>query len=38
MLTGKRFRLKTDTMGIGTVDDKRVAERGERLLFADGPD
>ena len=25
MLTGKRFRLKTDTMGIGTVDDKRVA-------------
>jgi hypothetical protein len=25
MLTGKRFRLQTDTMGIGTVDDKRVA-------------
>jgi hypothetical protein len=25
MLTGKRFRLKTDTMGIGTVNDKRVA-------------
>ena len=25
MLTGKRFRLKTDTMGVGTVDDKRVA-------------
>lgn len=25
MLTGKRFRLKTATMGIGTVDDKRVA-------------
>jgi hypothetical protein len=25
MLTGKRFRLKTDTMGIGTVDGKRVA-------------
>jgi hypothetical protein len=25
MLTGKRFRLKTDTMGIGRVDDKRVA-------------
>ena len=25
MLTGKRFRLKTDTMSIGTVEDKRVA-------------
>jgi hypothetical protein len=25
MLTGKRFRLKADTMGVGTVDDKRVA-------------
>ena len=25
MWTGKRFRLKTDTMGIDTVDDKRVA-------------
>jgi hypothetical protein len=25
MLTGKRFRLKTATMGIHTVDNKRVA-------------
>ena len=25
MLTGKRFRLKTDTMGIGTVEDKKIA-------------
>jgi len=25
MLTGKRFRLKTETLGINTVDGKRVA-------------
>jgi hypothetical protein len=24
MLTGKRFRMKTATMGIDTVDDKRA--------------
>lgn len=40
MLTGKRFKLETPTMAVGTLDGKRVAvtvPAGETIKVISGP-